>query len=156
MGFILREAQIVYQRGSRIDVPRKIQSSRDVNAIMHAGPMEGIGAVPLRATEAMVALALDAKTRVIGWTQIGAGDTASTPASAANVWRFALMSSARSIVLVHNHPSGEATPSAEDIALTERIVAGGRLLEVEILDHVIVTSDPGVYFSFLDSGLLGR
>ena len=64
---------------------------------------------------------------------------------------------AAGFVLVHNHPSGDAMPSAEDVRLTQRVVKGARILGVECLDHVIVgrriRKHPG-YFSFQEAGLL--
>jgi DNA repair protein RadC len=57
------------------------------------------------------------------------------------------------VIFVHNHPSGEPTPSAEDLALTERLCRAGELLGVRVLDHVILGHEG--YFSFLDAGLLG-
>jgi DNA repair protein RadC len=69
--------------------------------------------------------------------------------------RFA--NAAAGFVLVHNHPSGDARPSVADVRLTQRVVKGARILEVECLDHVIaggrIRKHPG-YFSFQEAGLL--
>ena len=59
---------------------------------------------------------------------------------------------ASAIILVHNHPSGETNPSQQDIALTNRLVQAGNLLDIRILDHLIISKDG--YYSFSDSGLL--
>ena len=68
------------------------------------------------------------------------------------VFREAIAERAAAVILVHNHPSGDPTPSAEDRAVTEQLVAAGRLLDIPVHDHVIVGR--GRYVSFAESGLL--
>ena len=68
------------------------------------------------------------------------------------VFREAIAERAAAVVLVHNHPSGDPTPSAEDRAVTEQLVAAGRLLDIPVHDHVIVGR--GRYVSFAEAGLL--
>ena len=74
-----------------------------------------------------------------------------------HIGRPVIVHAAAGFVLVHNHPSGDARPSAADVRLTQRVVKGARILEVEFLDHVIVgrriRKHPG-YFSFQEAGLL--
>lgn len=69
------------------------------------------------------------------------------------VFKAALLANAASIVLCHNHPSGEPTPSPDDLQLTRRLVAAGMLLGVEVLDHIIIVGDAG-YYSFKQCGCL--
>ena len=73
------------------------------------------------------------------------------------IFRPVIVHAAAGFVLVHNHPSGDARPSAADVRFTQRVVKGARILEVECLDHVIVgrriRKHPG-YFSFQEGGLL--
>ena len=68
------------------------------------------------------------------------------------VFREAIAERAAAIILVHNHPSGDPTPSADDRAVTEQLVAAGRLLDIPVHDHVIVGR--GRYMSFAEAGLL--
>lgn len=68
------------------------------------------------------------------------------------VFKPAILSNGASIIMVHNHPSGAVSPSAEDKALTERIKAAGDIMGIELTDHVIVTDMS--YFSFRESGTL--
>jgi DNA repair protein RadC len=156
VGFILKEAQIVYKRGSRVVGDRKIGSSRDVVALVHDAPLDGLGVLPMGDCERFVAIALDAKGRVLGWSEIASGGLSSVIVDPRRVFRFALLAGAVSLIVTHNHPSGDATPSAEDAAITERLRSAGDLLGVTVLDHLIVTADPARYFSFLDSGMMGR
>lgn len=68
------------------------------------------------------------------------------------VFRAAIVAGAAAIVLVHNHPSGDPTPSTDDRIVTEQLVAAGRLLDVPVHDHIIVGA--GRYTSFAEAGLL--
>ena len=68
------------------------------------------------------------------------------------VFREAIASRAAAIILVHNHPSGDPTPSADDRAITKQLVAAGRLLDIPVADHIIIGR--GRYISFAETGLL--
>jgi len=68
------------------------------------------------------------------------------------IFREALDQRASSVILCHNHPSGQLRPSAEDIQLTRKLVEGGRFLDIAVQDHLIVTN--AGYFSFADNGQL--
>jgi DNA repair protein RadC len=70
------------------------------------------------------------------------------------VFRPAVLESAAAIILVHNHPSGDPTPSAEDRSVTAQLVSAGRTLGIPVLDHVVVGD--GCYVSFVEAGLLAR
>ena len=68
------------------------------------------------------------------------------------IFGCALKAAASGIILAHNHPSGCLHPSQADIDLTKKLKDGGRLLDIQILDHIIMTSE--AYYSFADEGLL--
>jgi DNA repair protein RadC len=69
------------------------------------------------------------------------------------LFRFAILTGAHSIVTIHNHPSGDTSPSGEDQSLTRRILEAGHLLGIELLDHVII-GPPDQYYSFKQTGLI--
>lgn len=69
------------------------------------------------------------------------------------VFRRAIQEGSASLILVHNHPSGDPSPSADDIEITSRLVKVGELVGIEVLDHVILAAER--YFSFREEGLLG-
>ena len=71
-----------------------------------------------------------------------------------DIFRFAVAMNATSIVVAHNHPSGDLTPSEADIAVTQQIVAAGKLLEIDVIDHLIIGAD-GRFVSFAERGLIG-
>jgi DNA repair protein RadC len=69
------------------------------------------------------------------------------------VFRFAVMKGVKSIILVHNHPSGDPQPSSQDRAITERLAEAGKVLGIQVLDHVIV-GEHGAYYSFQEAGAM--
>lgn len=97
-------------------------------------------------------LLLNRANKVIGIFQVSSGGVAGTVADAKLIFSTALKACASSIILSHNHPSGNLQPSSQDIELTKKIKAGGGYLDIMILDHVIITSDR--YYSFSDEGII--
>ncbi len=69
------------------------------------------------------------------------------------VFKIAFLSNAASIILAHNHPSGQAEPSREDIEMTERLIEAGKILGIQVLDHIIIGSDNS-YFSFKEMDMI--
>ena len=104
------------------------------------------------AREHFFALALDARQRLTAEILVAIGSLTACAVTPADVFRLLLREPAAGVIFVHNHPSGEPTPSREDVSLTERLRQAGALLGIKVLDHVIVGSEG--HFSFLDSGLL--
>ena len=96
---------------------------------------------------------LDVKNRLIHKTRLHIGTLDSSVVGARDVFKEALRMNAASIVLVHNHPSGDPTPSAEDVELTKRLKAAGNHLEVAVLDHVVIGGDS--FASLHRLGLIG-
>ncbi len=88
--------------------------------------------------ESMVALALDTRNAVIGINVVSVGSLDSAPSLPREVFKFAVLSNAASIILGHNHPSGDPSPSIDDIRTTKRLVDAGKILGIEVLDHIIV------------------
>ena len=94
---------------------------------------------------------LDVKNRVIGFTEAARGGIDSCPVDLRSVFRAAIAVGATAIVVAHNHPSGDPTPSPEDVTVTQKIVQGGLLLDIEVLDHLIVGQ--GRFVSLKERGL---
>jgi len=90
--------------------------------------------------------------RVIGKHFISKGGLAGTIADPKIIFKTALENQASSIILTHNHPSGNLKPSQADIGLTHKLCAAGNMLDITVLDHVIMTNSG--YFSFADEGLM--
>ena len=95
---------------------------------------------------------LNRANTIIGKKQISIGGMSGTVADPKMIFKEALDQKALSIILCHNHPSGNNRPSEADIKLTKNILEAGRVLEINVLDHIIVTQHG--FFSFADEGLL--
>lgn len=91
--------------------------------------------------EEFLALFLDAANKVIGFERIARGTLTGVEVHPREVFRGAILASAAAIVVGHNHPSGDPTPSVEDIALTRRLRQAGELLGIPVLDHIVVGED---------------
>jgi DNA repair protein RadC len=105
------------------------------------------------AVETMIAFYLDSRFTIQGFQVIGQGGFTSAPVDPKVVFCGALQTGAVAIILAHNHPSGSLAASAEDIKVTNRIIEGGRILGIELLDHIIVTDDRERSQSMRDAGL---
>jgi DNA repair protein RadC len=90
-------------------------------------------------TEESAMICLNRANEVIGYFKVSSGGTASTIMDAKVIFTQALQSGAHSIILAHNHPSGNRTPSDNDIKLTKQLVKGAELLDMRVLDHIILT-----------------
>jgi DNA repair protein RadC len=97
-------------------------------------------------------LDLDTRNRVLHMGQIYKGSMTSAMVRVGELFRHAIVQGAISIIVAHNHPSGDPTPSPDDISLTRGIVQAGKLLDITVLDHIIIGSDR---FKSLKEGGLG-
>lgn len=102
------------------------------------------------ASEVFGILALDSKGHVIGDEVIAAGSCTAVIISPREVFRAALRMGAASIIVWHNHPSGDSTPSKEDANLTRRIRAAGDSLGIPLADHIVMAVDGGTSFRSLE------
>ncbi len=88
--------------------------------------------------EQLRVLLLDTKNRVISTRIVTTGSVNASIVRVAEVFREAVRENCTSVIVVHNHPSGDPTPSPEDVKVTSSLVAAGRLLDIEVLDHIIL------------------
>ncbi len=102
--------------------------------------------------EQMRILLLDTKNRVAGIVTAYQGSVHTTVIRIAELFREAIRRNVPSIALVHNHPSGDATPSPEDCSITREVVKAGALLDIEIIDHIVI-GDHGRFVSLKERGL---
>lgn len=102
--------------------------------------------------EHFVVMLLDTKHRVIGFNTVAIGTIDGAVVSPRETFKPALLANATAIIMAHNHPSGDPTPSPEDVAVTRNIVEAGRILGVEVLDHIIVGE--GRFVSLKERGLM--
>ena len=104
------------------------------------------------AVEQFGILMLDSKNRVLRIKLLSVGSLNSTIVHPREVFREAAAAAAAAIILFHNHPSGDPTPSRDDVVLTRRLVEAGELMGIDVLDHVILADTR--YFSFKEAGRL--
>src|SRR4030066_1477745 len=97
---------------------------------------------------------LDTKNRVFKETTVSEGTLTSSPVHPREVFRYAIKEAAASVLFLHNHPSGDTTPSRDDITITERLVETGKIVGIEVLDHIII-SDSG-YLSLFEKGYIKK
>jgi DNA repair protein RadC len=95
---------------------------------------------------------LDCKNKLIGCHEISVGSLTCSVVYPREVFKAAILDSAASIIMVHNHPSGDATPSKDDRDCTQRLCKSGQIIGIKVLDHIVIGTDD--YFSFCDSGLM--
>jgi len=106
-----------------------------------------------RRKELFLTLLLDSKNRLLREVQVSEGSLNASIVHPREVFAPVVRESAAAVLLVHNHPSGDPTPSREDLELTGRLREAGELIGVRVLDHVIIGN--GCYVSLADRGLLG-
>ena len=104
-----------------------------------------------RDRELFLVLNLDAACRPINLTVVSMGTLTETMVHPREVFKASILSNASSVICFHNHPSGSVTPSEQDIAVTNRLTEGGKILGIEVLDHLIIGGQSGEYFSFQES-----
>ena len=92
----------------------------------------------LLAQEHLVVLLLNTRNQVVARREVYIGTVNSSAVRPAEVLRPAVRENAPSIIVVHNHPSGDPTPSPEDVAVTRDLIAAGKLMDIELLDHLII------------------
>ncbi|HUK36908.1 MAG TPA: DNA repair protein RadC [Vicinamibacterales bacterium] len=105
-----------------------------------------------RVSEQFGVVLLDTKHRVLRTAVVASGTLNTTIVEPRDVYREAAMGAAAAVVVFHNHPSGDPTPSPQDVDLTWRLKAAGTLLGIDLLDHVILGD--ARYFSFKETGIL--
>jgi DNA repair protein RadC len=124
--------------------PTIIRSPRDVVALLQP-EMEHLTQEEFRA------VLLNAKNHVLDIPTLYKGTLNSSPVRIAEVYKPAILANAAAIIPVHNHPSGDPTPSPEDVRVTAELVRAGQLLDIECLDHLIIGR--GQYASLKERGL---
>ena len=104
--------------------------------------------------EVFAVILLTSKNGAIGLHECSIGTIDASLVSAANVFKPALLANAAAVVLVHQHPSGDPVPSAEDIRITKQIVEAGNMLNIKVLDHVVLGGNVESFSSLRESGLV--
>ncbi|MBN7816888.1 JAB domain-containing protein [Algoriphagus pacificus] len=145
---IVAEIQLSYSNRVKTSQRPKVTCSRQVYEVL----VESWDKGSLDFVEHFKVMLLNRANRVLGMVTISTGGTAGTVVDIKLILATAIKANASSMILSHNHPSGNLMPSEQDKRLTNRVKDAGKLLDIPVLDHVIVTSEG--YFSFADEGVL--
>jgi DNA repair protein RadC len=105
--------------------------------------------------EHFVVLMVNRRNEVIGINTVSMGSLTGSIVSPREVFKPAILANAAALICAHNHPSGNPQPSPEDRHLTERLHEAGKLLDIQLLDHIIIGDGTEAYYSFADHGTLG-
>lgn len=122
------ELQTRYFSGTESDV---VKSPEDV--------IRRLCFIKYEVQEKMVVITLDSANHVIGTHEVTKGLVNLTTAHPREIFRHAVMDNAVSVIIAHNHPSGNIEPSAEDYAITKVIVAAGKIMQIPVIDHIVIS-----------------
>ncbi len=135
---LIREVAVRY-RGNRRALPAPLRGGADVVGLVRR-------LVAGDAREHFVTILMNGRHHPIGYQVVTVGTATASLVHPREVFQAAVGAGAVAIVLAHNHPSGDPSPSAEDRSVTRRLVQAGNILGIRVLDHVVVTADG--YFAF--------
>ena len=144
----IAEIQVSYHPHFRATERPQITQSKDAYSIL----IDNWDNDTIELKEHFKVLLLNRANRVLGVYEVSSGGMAGTVVDPKLIFGIALKAGASYLVLSHNHPSGNLKPSTEDINITKKLEAAGKLLDLLIIDHLIVTSTG--YLSFQDEGLM--
>jgi DNA repair protein RadC len=145
--FDVSEVSLIYKTKFPASERKLIKSSQDAFDIFFASWNPDT----IEYREEFKVLLLNRSHKVLGITTISQGGVTGTVIDVKMIFQAALKLNASSIILAHNHPSGNTNPSEADRAITKKIYEAGKVMDITVLDHLILTQ-PSNYYSFADSG----
>lgn len=145
---LVAEIQLSYNPQLKHSQRPTVTSSKDVYQLF----FENWDSNRIELQEQFKVMLLNRNNKVLGIVEISTGGMAGTLADPKLIFVAALKAGASYIILAHNHPSGQLNPSQADNDLTRKLIEGGKLLDITVLDHVILTVDS--YFSFADENII--
>ena len=133
------------RRGAEALIKKRIQTSCDAFEIFHMYIGDEV-------YEQFMMIVLNRANDVLKTVSISEGGTSGTIVDLKKIFKMALDNNAAAIILGHNHPSGNMKPSEQDIKLTRKIKGAGKVLDIDVLDHIILGMNK--YYSFADEGMM--
>ena len=106
--------------------------------------------------EQFCVLMLNAKNEIIGLNIVSTGSLSSAQVCPREVLKPAILTSASAMILSHNHPSGDVSPSPEDLAITEKLILACHIVGIQVHEHLIISMHDDGYYSFADNGIIKR
>lgn len=145
---IVSEIELIYRTKVKSSERPHITSSRYAYDLL----IKTWDANKIQFFEQFKILLLNQSNRVLGIYEVSSGGISGTVVDLRLVFSAALKANATGIIMVHNHPSGQTTASSADKVITNKVREAGKLLDIVLLDHLIITSES--YYSFADQGAL--
>lgn len=146
--FQVASMELVYRPGFKIADRPKVTSARMAYNIFRKQWNDDT----ILLYEEFKVMCLNSACRVLGIFEVSAGGLSGTVVDSRLTFAPAILACASSIIIAHNHPSQNLSPSSQDKLLTEKLVKAGKLLEIPVCDHLIIGTEQ--YYSFSDEGLL--
>ncbi|WP_163381362.1 RadC family protein [Cyclobacterium sp. SYSU L10401] len=146
--FKISEVELVYRQRVRASERPKVTSSTEAYRLFR----QNWDDCTINLLEEFKILLLDRSNKCMGLSNISKGGMSATVVDPKIVFTTALKAKACGLILGHNHPSENCVPSDLDVRLTDKMVRAGKLLDISVLDHIIVTNEG--YYSFADEGRL--
>lgn len=147
--FKAAEVKLIYKNKVKASERLEIYSSTDVYKLLINNFYDKD---TIEYKESFKVILVNQANKVLGVTTISEGGISETIADIRIILQAAILSNASGIILSHNHPSGNLTPSEEDKRLTQRLNEAAIIMRIKLLDHLIITSEG--YLSFVDEGLI--
>jgi len=144
----IAEVQLIYKSKTKAADRVQVTTSKETFELLKS--LWNMDTIELQ--EEFKVLLLNRSSQVLGLMHLSSGGISGTVADPKLIFVAALKAAASAIILCHNHPSGQVRPSRSDEAATGKIRMAGDLLNIQLLDHLIITNES--YFSFADEGLL--
>lgn len=143
----IQEIKVLYKR-PKVSEMHKVLSSLDACELLRSVYEDG----KMDFKEYFFVIMLTRRNQVLGISKVSEGGTSGTVVNSKEIFQIALKCNAVSIIICHNHPSGNLQPSEADKKLTQKIKDFSEMIDVKLLDHIIITSEG--YYSFADEGVL--
>lgn len=145
----ISEVRLTYISKVSSDLRPKISSSGEAHRVLYSTwDLQTIEHI-----EEFKIMLLNRANKVLGIASVSKGGISGTVVDVRIILQFALKSNASSIIVAHNHPSGNLKPSSSDIQITKKIKEAAKLMDISLLDHLIITSDDN-YYSLADEGMI--
>jgi len=145
----ISEVRLVYRTKIKASERLQVKCSKDAFDIF----MENWDLDSIEHIEEFKLLLMNRSNSVLGILTVSKGGISGTITDIRLIYQAAIKANASGIIVCHNHPSGNLNPSESDAKLTQKIKQAGLLMDIQLLDHFIITMD-GSYYSFADNGLL--
>jgi DNA repair protein RadC len=146
--FGVSEIELIYKSKVPASLRTKITCSRDCYNLLK----ENWNSDTLEFFEEFKVLLLNRSNAILGILPLSKGGISGTVTDTRIIMAAALKSNASGLIVAHNHPSGNLNPSESDNKITQKIKSAGELMDIQLLDHLIITAED--YYSFADQGIL--